>query len=238
MAQTLTFTSKQLLAKAAAEHAVATLNAAIATKGSAIWVLAGGSTPMQAYQYITEHLIGDLDWSKVTFLIGDERSGPLDGPDNNWHAIHQAFLHHIPKTSQHRPATDQPTNQAAGDYATQITALLQQPNTTFDLVWLGMGPDGHTLSLFPGHENDLTANSLVIPIYNSPKPPSERISLTLVALAHATTTVILAAGNDKADAVQQAQQSDCSLPIAQAARITNALWMIDAAAASAEHTLS
>lgn len=230
MNQTLTFATKQLLASAAADHAVTHLKRTIADHGSATWVLAGGSTPMLAYQYIAQQHLDSLDWSKVTLFIGDERSGPLDGPDNNWHAIDQVLLRHIPQTLQHRPATDQPIDRASDQYNLQLTTFIQQSNTLLDLVWLGMGPDGHTLSLFPGHDTALAATDLVIPVYDSPKPPAARISMTLAALEHASTTVILAAGSDKADALRQAQQPDSPLPIARASRATNALWMIDSAA--------
>lgn len=222
------FTDTQALTEFAATHAVRMLNEAISTHGQATWVLAGGSTPVAAYRLLAEQYLDAVDWSRVTFLIGDERIAALDSPDSNWHAAEQALLRHIPQANLLRPISDQTAESGAGEYAAQLAQLPQVSGLPrFDLVWLGMGEDGHTLSLFPNHPGSHGSNELVIPVHDSPKPPADRISLTLHALGGAQSTVILVVGSGKAAAVKNAQSPSGELPIALAARRTNALWLVD-----------
>lgn len=226
----------QAVAHVAAEHATRTLSSAIANHGSAVWVLAGGSTPNLAYEIIASSRLGDVAWSAVTIIIGDERIGPLDGPDNNWHTIKQLLLDFIPEATLLRPQSDRDAETAAADYAKQLDTLPKAENglPRFDLVWLGMGEDGHTLSLFPGHDSLMPTDSLVIPVYNSPKPPSDRISLSLAGLGGTQSCVILACGQGKQSALAKVTQAEL-LPILQAANVVVAnggkvLWLVDEAA--------
>jgi len=230
-----TFDSPIAVAEAAARDAAETLSRAVTTHGRATWVLAGGSTPNLAYEILSESYRDYLDWSKVTFLIGDERIGPLNGPDNNWQIIEQLFLQHIPDATFIRPKSDLPAEEAAVNYADQISLIVR-----FDLTWLGMGEDGHTLSLFPNHPDfNPDDDRLVIPIHNSPKPPADRISLTLRALTRSEHTVILATGAGKKDALTSAFIDRSDLPIAQAARqTTDTLWLLDEAATPSAGTSS
>ncbi|MBI3889112.1 6-phosphogluconolactonase, partial [Candidatus Saccharibacteria bacterium] len=199
---THTFDSPIAVAEEAARLTVELLSAAITKKGSASFVLAGGSTPNLAYGILADQYLEALDWSKVTFLIGDERIGPLDGPDNNWQLIEELFLQHIPKVTFLRPHSNLRAEEAATSYQKAIEAL-----SAYDVTWLGMGPDGHTLSLFPGHPDfSSTETRLVVPIHNSPKPPASRISLSLHALAASKATIILATGESKREAVTDALQ--------------------------------
>lgn len=227
------FPNKQHLAEAVAQATINSLADAIQKQGHASWVLAGGTTPEAAYRIIAKNHINAIDWSHVTILIGDERIAPLTSPDSNWHAAEQLLLQAIPAATLLRPRSNQPPEEAADDYAHQLASL---PRTAtgypkLDVVWLGMGEDGHTLSLFPGHPDANTSN-LVAPVRNSPKPPSERITLTFEALHGAQTTYILAAGQGKAAVIQQALHSTSTLPISKAAHITRAQWYVDTPAAS------
>jgi 6-phosphogluconolactonase len=228
------FDDKQQLAQAAAKTAVDALKTAIAANGQATWVLAGGSTPLAAYQIIARDYQEAIDWSKVTLLIGDERIGPLDGPDNNWNAIEQT-LTSLP-TQKLRPRSDQSAEQAAVDYEQQLDNIPKLSNglPRFDLVWLGVGEDGHTLSLFPAHASLLPSASLIIPVHDSPKPPAERISLSLRALQGTQVAMILASGADKHTAVSSALAGNHS-PIALAVSIIEThdgkvTWFVDKAA--------
>lgn len=227
-----TFDNPVAVAKEAARHAVDTLRHAIQAHGSAIWVLSGGTTPNLAYDILTHEYLDQLDWSKVIFVIGDERIGPLNGPDNNWSVIEEALLQHLPNATFLRPKSNLSSEKAAIDYETRLMKLAQSQNTVyprFTLVWLGMGPDGHTLSLFPGHPDFKPTDAhLVTPVHNSPKPPADRISLTLQALTNAESIVILATGKSKRDALSQIIDSTSQLPIAQAAATNNhTLWLLD-----------
>lgn len=226
------FADTHALARAAVDTTIATLREAITEYGAATWVLTGGTTPALAYQLLAEQSLDQIDWSHVTIIMGDERIVPLDSPDSNWHMAEQVLLKRIPQATFLRPLSDQTAEIGAGEYATQLAALPQHKGLPrLDLVWLGMGEDGHTLSLFPHHPGLISTNQLVIPIHSSPKPPSDRFTLTFAALGGAQKTIILAAGESKAEAVKQALQPDSTLPIAQAARLTHAAWLIDEAAA-------
>lgn len=222
------------LAEAAAKQTIEVLHDAVGEHGSATWVLAGGSTPLLAYKSIAANYTDALDWSKVTFVMGDERIGPLDGPDSNWHAIDE-ILGSLPATKL-RPQSDQPAEEAARDYAQQLTTLPRGENglPRLDLVWLGVGSDGHTLSLFPNHSSILPSNELVTAVHDAPKPPADRISLTLRALQAAANLMILAAGADKQEAVSKARSGSYS-PIGLAASIVgihegNVTWLVDKSA--------
>lgn len=230
------YAHRDALAKAAAESAIEILGKTIEESGSAIWVLAGGSTPLAAYQIIAASHANDIDWSKVTFILGDERIGPLDGEFNNWKSI-DAILANIP-ARKFRPDTDQTAEEAAFEYE-RVFALLPKLGNglpRLDLVWLGIGSDGHTLSLFPGHMSMGPSSALVIPVHESPKPPSDRISLSLRALQGARNATILASGSDKRDAIHGAQVGNNS-PIAIAVSIIEThdgavTWMLDSDAAT------
>lgn len=228
------FADKDQLAKAAADAAVDTLRRSVDEHGSATWVLAGGSTPLAAYQIVAASHANSLDWSKVTLLLGDERIGPLDGPDNNWHGIN-TILANIP-AQRHRPMTDTSAEEAATSYARTLTSIPTAENglPRFDLLWLGVGEDGHTLSLFPDHSSLFPSSDLVIPIHDSPKPPRDRISLSLRSLQGAKTVSILASGADKKVAVHGALTGNSS-PISLAANIISThggdvTWFVDSAA--------
>lgn len=228
------FSDKTELAEAAVKQSIAILCQAISEFGEATWVLAGGSTPLLAYKIIASNYTDAIDWSKVTVIMGDERIGPLDGPDNNWHAIDE-IIGSLP-TIKLQPNSDLSAEDAAADYNQKISSLPKADNNLprLDLVWLGVGEDGHTLSLFPRHESLLPSADLVIPVHNSPKPPSDRISLSLRAIQGAQHALILAAGSDKKEAVAAAQKN-INLPIALAASIIethegHVQWLVDKAA--------
>jgi 6-phosphogluconolactonase len=225
------FEDRAALAQAAAKQTAEILGTAIEQKGRAVWVLAGGSTPLAAYKIIAGEYYDKLDWNKVTLVIGDERIGALSGPDNNWHVIEQ-ILTNLPAVKL-RPQSDQSAEAAAEDYDNQIQMLPTIFNglPCFDLIWLGVGSDGHTLSLFPGHTSLLPASDLVIPVHDSPKPPVDRISLSLRALTGVRSAMIMASGADKQSAVKAAQHTS-PLPIALAASIISThggkvTWLVD-----------
>ena len=229
------FEDKTKLAEAVAKQTITALRVAISEYGTATWVLAGGSTPQLAYEIIASQYSDALDWAAVTVLIGDERIGPLDGPDNNWHSIDQV-IGKLP-TIKFRPSSDLSAEEAATDYSEKLAKLPVADNglPRLDVVWLGIGKDGHTLSLFPLHDSLLPSSRLVVPVYNSPKPPSDRISLSLRALQGAQSAFILSSGADKKDAVAAAHKGG-SLPIALAASIIathegTVTWFVDKDAA-------
>lgn len=237
-------TTPRDVANAAVLDAIATLSIAIEERGQATWVLAGGSSPMAAYQQLVAEYADVLDWSKVTILMGDERMVPMGDPDSNWGQISTVLLHAGPTAlmTQIQPGMELSAEEAAQQYEAALRRLPvdEAGIPYFDLIWLGVGEDGHTLSLFPGHPDFMPTERLVVPVYNSPKPPATRITLTLRALEATSRAIIFAVGAGKKAALAEALE-DGKLPIAQAAlRIEQyggyVTWLFDRAATTSDPT--
>lgn len=200
-------------------HAAATR--AIALRGQFQLVLAGGRTPLASYNL----LVGaPADWDRWHIFWGDERCLPPNDIGRNSVAAARAFLDRvpIPRDNLHRIAAERGAAAAALDYEATIGGRLP-----FDLVLLGMGEDGHTASLFPGQE--IPADRLVMPVYNSPKPPPERVSLTPLALADCRELLILVTGADKGPALA-AWRAGTDLPVGKVASLGSARVLVDRAA--------
>lgn len=234
-ADTKVYDSKAELAEAVAKRTVDTLKKTVDEHGNAAWVLSGGTTPHMAYGIVAANHADDLDWSKVTLVMGDERIGPAESTDNNWHAIDQ-IIGDLP-TQKLVPKSDQSAEDAARDYEQLLSDLPKADNglPRFDVVWLGIGEDGHTLSLFPGHTGLLPSGGLVSPIHGAPKPPHDRISLSLRALIGTQLAFILASGKEKCEAVKKAMDGGGS-PMALAISIIkthggSVTWFLDKDAA-------
>lgn len=207
-----------MVAKAAAENAVEILNKAIEEQDKATWVLAGGSSPIAAYKKLIKNYADAVDWSKVTVLIGDERFVPITHNDSNWGAILPLFeaneLTNAIATVQ--PDILETVELTAAAYDEKIRAL---GISRFDLVWIGVGEDGHTLSLFPGNPAFTEEQTeWVIPVYDSPKPPGQRITLSLKALEYISELVIFAVGASKKKVLKEARLKR-QVPVAIAADI-------------------
>lgn len=234
MTEIRNYDTADLVAKAAAENAVEILKLAIESKGSASWVLAGGSSPLAAYKYVVKEYADALDWSLVTLIMGDERFVPLGHADSNWGAIIKIFDAHGLTARVQRIAPDilETVEATADAYESSIRYAGIE---NFDLVWLGVGEDGHTLSLFPGNDGfTFATDSWVIPVYDSPKAPSMRISLSLSALQHIVELVIFATGAAKRDILRTARLMG-GLPISVAAETAESYgaevrWLYDDAA--------
>ncbi|WP_038246922.1 6-phosphogluconolactonase [Ghiorsea bivora] len=191
----------------------------IAERGVFHWVLAGGSTPELCYRLLRD---ADMDWAKVHVWFGDERALPLGHADRNETMARNALLDGvaIPAANIHSIDFANGTQAAASIYAHDIAGI-----DGFDLVMLGMGEDGHTASLFPNHDT-LQSNDLTIAEFDSPKPPSERVSMGFKALNNHKQCFILATGASKKEPLQ-AIQNGADLPVTH---IENAVWVVDNAA--------
>ncbi len=234
MTEIRNYTTAEEVAQAAAENAVEILQSAAETKEDVYWVLAGGSSPMLAYEKLIKDFSAAVDWSKVTVLIGDERMVPFTDTDSNFGTI-MALFDKDPELSKLKrivPDTSLSPEDAAYDYAQKIAS---ENIGEFDLVWVGVGEDGHTLSLFPNNPGFIeSSDEWVIAIHDSPKPPSDRISLSLKALEYVDELVIFAVGAAKQDALEEARLNG-QLPIAVVAETveTNGgevRWLYDEAA--------
>lgn len=194
--QVATASCRQILD--AAEHA-------IAEHGAFKLVLAGGSTPEKVYRLLAQ---ADADWANWHIYYGDERCLPVDHADRNSLMATQAFLEKvaIPKAQIFTIPAELGPEQAAQQYR-QIVA----DAVPFDMVLLGMGEDGHTASLFPGHQHQ--EDELAHAVYNSPKPPPERVSISAKALSNTQQLIFLITGANKQEAVKN-WRSGLDLPVA------------------------
>lgn len=168
-------------------------------------VAVSGGSAVRAYGAVAGRASGAQWW------LVDERCVPADHPDSNTRAIREALGH---QARIHEPRGDLEPEDAAWLYADELVHALG-PEPVFDLVVLGLGEDGHTASLFPGHPEAGAAHAPVIGVRGSPKPPPERISLTLPVIDRARCTVMLAAGEGKRDALARLRAGDAELPPAR-----------------------
>jgi 6-phosphogluconolactonase len=193
------------VAQAAYQQILDASERAITDHGSFKLVLAGGSTPEKVYRLLAE---ANADWDRWFIYYGDERCLPEDHADRNSLMATQAFLSKvaIPEAQIFTIPAEEGPEQAAKKYQQIVANALP-----FDMVLLGMGEDGHTASLFPGHQHN--EDELAHAVYNSPKPPPERVSISALALSNTQELIFLITGANKQDAVKS-WRSGQELPVA------------------------
>jgi 6-phosphogluconolactonase len=202
---------------------------ALEERGRFSLVLPGGSV---AEAFLPPLAEASVDWPRVDLFWGDERAVPPDHVDSNYALARRGLLTRV-SPRVHRMRGEEPDlRAAAADYEREMREALGDP-PRLDLVLLGMGPDGHVCSLFPGREALRQATRWVIPIEDAPKPPPARLTMTLVALGLADLTVVGAFGRAKGEPVRQAlRDPESSLPVALAVRrARRSLFLLDADAA-------
>jgi 6-phosphogluconolactonase len=177
------------LARQAARDLVAQILETREARGVVHVCLAGGSTPLRCYELLDGQL---PDWDGVHLWYGDERCVPFDDPDSN-HGQVKERLKARGATWHPMPATLGPS-EGAMEYSRELGP------TILDITHLGMGPDGHTASLFP-HHPVLDAHGVAVGITDSPKPPPDRITLTLPKLNESRRIVLLVTGEGKSEAL-------------------------------------
>jgi len=204
--------------------------------GAQTLVLAGGTTPKRCYELLAEL---DVQWGRVSVLFGDERCVPPDHPDSNYRMVKESLLDRVAPATVYRMPAELGPDEGADAYAEVVANV-----APLDFVLLGVGEDGHVASLFPGHPL-LRASGLTAGIRDSPKPPPERVTLTLEAIRDAGRVLIIATGAGKADAVALARRGETPSGMIAGARwlalarrgetpsgmIAGARWLIDRAAA-------
>jgi 6-phosphogluconolactonase len=192
--------------------------AAIAGRGLFSIALPGGSVATSCFPALASL---PLPWKDIHFFWADERAVPPSDPESNYGLADRLWLTpaRVPITSVHRMAADvSDLPAAAGDYASQLTRLVGV-EAVLDLVLLGMGPDGHIASLFPGHPLLAEREHLVAAVFDSPKPPPRRLTLTMPVIANARRVIVVAFGASKAEALGEAlKRQGSSLPVAQVLR--------------------
>ena len=247
-----------LLAKAAAARIVTATADAIAASGRAHLVLTGGGIGTKVLAAIAaEPAATAVDWGRVDFWWGDERFEPAGDPERNETGARAALLDHIavdparvhPMAGPDGPDGDDP-DASAERYAAELAAAAaggpggpdgpggpggpdRAGYPVFDVVLLGIGPEGHVASLFP----ELPAvydKRPVVAVRNSPKPPPTRVSLTFGPIQAAREVWILASGGEKAEAVARALagEPEDKLPAAGARGTARTLYLLDKAAAA------
>ena len=181
---------------------------AIKERDAFLIVLAGGSTPAAIYRLLAR---SDCDWQKWHVYFGDERCVPSGAEDRNDSMARDLWLDHvdIPPEQIHPIPAELGAREGAADYAETLAGV-----GDFDLTLLGMGEDGHTASLFPGHPTGADQDAPdVLAVSGAPKPPPQRISLSANRLAQSMTVKVLVTGAGKGDAVTRLKRGE-NIPLA------------------------
>lgn len=223
----------------AAEEFTRAGHEAIAAHGRFTVALSGGSTPRSLYSLLAEKF-ATFDWNHTFLFFGDERHVPPDNPDSNYRMVNESLLSkiQIPARNVFRVKAENADAAAtAADYEAQLGAFFALKSgefPRFDLILLGLGPDGHTASLFPDSEGLKEKSRLVIANWVE-KFKTYRISFTFPVLDSAAEVMFLASGPDKADMVHRVLEGKNTPPYpAQLVQPENGklLWMLDQAAGS------
>jgi 6-phosphogluconolactonase len=203
-----TLADPEAVAVRAAREIATALQRAVEQHGHAHLALSGGGTPERTYELLAETM---ESWEAVHVWFADERCVPPDDEQSNYRMAAQTLLDRVslPPERIHRMLGELGPEQGAEDYAGQLRAGLGGERDVappaLDLIVLGIGPDGHVASLFPGASTlDTGAHELCLAVHDSPKPPPERITLSLAVLAAARRCVLIATGPSKADAISAA----------------------------------
>jgi 6-phosphogluconolactonase len=206
---------------------------ALEARGRFAVALPGGSVATTCFPRLAACAV---DWSRVDFFWGDERGVPTTDPDSNFTLARTVWLDKVPVDGQrvHRLRGErEDLTAAAVEYEVELLRTLGDP-PRLDLVILGVGPDGHVCSLFPGQSLLHERSRWVAAVHDSPKPPPRRLTLTIPALLAARDVVVVALGEAKAEVLKAAlQDADSELPVALVARrAAETLFLLDAGAAS------
>ncbi len=235
-----------VLAEAAAARLLTRLLDLLAVRSPVHIVLTGGTIGGATLRAVAASPLRDaVDWTSVHLWWGDERYLDDGDAERNETLARDAVISHLagllPAENVHAvPAANAPDGRTAEDAARAYAATLAEHasagamSPAFDVVLLGMGPDAHVASLFPGHPALDAQGVAAVAVHDSPKPPADRVSLTFDALARAKEIWVVAAGAEKAPAVAAALggRPTAEAPAGAVAGTERTLWLIDAAAAA------
>jgi 6-phosphogluconolactonase len=240
MAQLEVFPDERELIRAEADRFVLLARAAVEARGGCLIALSGGSTPRPLYELLaTAPYAPGIDWGRLHLFWGDERCVPPDHPDSNYRMTREALIDHvpIPPGNVHRIRGEDEPHQAAEGYQRGLREFFgseERPARSFDLVLLGLGPDGHTASIFPGTAAVTEARRWVMAVHVDRPREMWRVTLTTVLLNAAADVTFLVSGNDKATRLREVLQEGAPLPAQLIKPMSGRLhWMVDAAAGSA-----
>lgn len=208
-------------AKQAADFLAASIEDCLQDKGVCHVILPGGNTPVLTLELLAEK---SLSWNKIHWYMGDERCYPQGHSERNDLMVDNHLWSRISKTNIHLMPAELGAEKGAELYRNEIKVI-----NNFDIAFLGMGEDGHTASLFPNHLA-LKDERSVIPVYDSPKPPSDRVSLSRNTLTKTKIKIVLAVGHSKSDVIAKIKAGE-NLPINT---IGDIYWFVDEAAVNSE----
>ncbi|KAF8472091.1 hypothetical protein BDZ91DRAFT_693141 [Kalaharituber pfeilii] len=237
-----TFPTISELSSKLASFVIHTQNLSIARHNRFRIAVSGGSLPNLL---ASPELISNpaTQWSKWEIFFADERAVPLDHADSNYGLLKSVLLDKIPVDHPHGTPTVIPleesllndTQELADDYEQRLVKSFAAKDSVkvplFDMVLLGCGPDGHTCSLFPGHELLREDIAWVAPIEDSPKPPPRRITLTLPVVTHAIKVVFVATGKGKQEVLRTIfEKPEQGLPCSLVNQLggERVAWFVDA----------
>jgi 6-phosphogluconolactonase len=229
----------QALARAAAETFVRLAQSAISARGDYRVALSGGNTPRALFAELAGKDVRDrIDWTRCEIFFSDERFVPHDSPESNYHTAREALLSKVPVPADrvHPVPTDGlDPERSALEYEQEIRRVFgakEGETPRFDLILLGLGPDGHTASLFPGTSALAVRDRLVAPNF-VPTLNVWRITFTYTVINAARNVAFLVAGDDKAERVAEVLEGTQDLPARHVEPVDGRLlWMLDAAAAA------
>jgi 6-phosphogluconolactonase len=213
------------LARQAASWLDLEVSRSIAERGSCGLSLAGGRTPGPVYRQLASG--SSIDWERVDVFFGDERAVPPDHPASNYRMVHLALLSRVPIPSGniHRMEAERVDREAAArEYERVLPPQL-------DVLLLGMGPDGHCASLFPGSAALDERRRLVMPVIGA-KPPAERLTITPPVIEAARRVAVIATGEDKARMVARAIDGPLAPKTVPVQLARRGVWFLDRAAAA------
>jgi 6-phosphogluconolactonase len=236
----------ELLARAVAAQLAGRIAGAVAARGTASLVLTGGGIGTRILAELARGPVsGEIDWSRCDIWWGDERFVPAGDPERNDTGARSALLDQVgldPGRVHPMPASDGPDGDNPDAAAERYAALLRASAgpgdhpavPSFDVLMLGIGPEGHVASLFPELPAVRETQRTVVAVRDSPKPPPTRLSLTFPAIQAAREVWIVASGAEKADAVGLALSGSdpARVPAAGARGRQQTLFLVDQAAAA------
>ncbi|HEV2615584.1 MAG TPA: 6-phosphogluconolactonase [Candidatus Acidoferrales bacterium] len=231
------FPDLDTLSRAAVEDSVRVANDAVGARGKCLIALSGGRTPEKAYELWSTEFREKMPWAKTHFFWGDERFVPANDPKNNYRMTRESLFRHIPTPPEniHPIETNfAQADEAARAYEKVLREFISETGPSFDLMFLGVGGEGHTASLFPDSPALREEKRWVVGV-KAPAEPPVRVSLTFPILRRARVTYFLVAGPEKQEIVATLRRDASGgiekLPVEMVRPEGEMIWFLDRAAA-------
>lgn len=227
------------VSRALAERIVEAARAAVEERGRFTMALSGGKTPELLYSLLASEYTEKMEWNSFHIFWGDERYVPQDHPDSNFRMAHHAWISKVPIPPEniHRIQTEKETpEKAAESYERTLVEFFvaseTMPDTTFDVMLLGIGTDGHTASLFPGSPALSVKSQWVVSADAPPSVyPKKRITLTLPLINSSREVIFLAFGEEKKNVIRavlkEPEKARKTYPAAMVRARERLLWYVD-----------